>query len=29
DLGKRVASDSMAHVSGRLRLFVEEHIQVG
>jgi uncharacterized protein (TIGR02118 family) len=29
DLGKRVASDSLAHVSGRLRLFVEEHIQVG
>ena len=29
ELGKRVASDSLAHVSGRLRLFVEEHIQVG
>ena len=29
DLGKRVASDSLQHVSGRLRLFVEEHIQVG
>lgn len=28
DLGKRVASDSLAHVSGRLRLFVEEHVQV-
>lgn len=25
DLGKRVASDSLNHVSGRLRLFVEEH----
>ena len=29
ELGQRVASDSLAHVSGRLRLFVEEHIQVG
>lgn len=28
DLGKQVASDSLRHVSGRLRLFVEEHIQV-
>ncbi len=27
DLGKRVASDSLQHVSGRLRLFVEEHVQ--
>lgn len=28
ELGKKVASDSLAHVSGRLRLFVEEHVQV-
>ena len=28
DLGKKVASDSLQHVNGRLRLFVEEHIQV-
>ncbi len=28
DLGKKVASDSLQHVSGRLRLFVEEHVQV-
>lgn len=28
ELGKRVASDSLEHVSGRLRLFVEEHVQV-
>lgn len=28
EIGKRVASDSLAHVSGRLRLFVEEHVQV-
>jgi len=28
DLGKQVASDSLSHVSGRLRLFVEEHTQV-
>lgn len=28
DVGKRVASDSLKHVSGRLRLFVEEHTQV-
>ena len=27
ELGKRVASDSLQHVSGRLRLFVEEHVQ--
>lgn len=27
ELGKQVASDSLAHVSGRLRLFVEEHVQ--
>ncbi|MBM3730241.1 MAG: EthD family reductase [Actinobacteria bacterium] len=26
DLGKQVASDSLEHVSGRLRLFVEEHV---
>lgn len=29
EIGKQVASDSLAHVGGRLRLFVEEHIQVG
>jgi uncharacterized protein (TIGR02118 family) len=28
DVGKEVASDSLRHVSGRLRLFVEEHTQV-
>lgn len=28
DLGKMVASDSLQHVSGRLRLFVEEHTLV-
>lgn len=28
DIGRRVASDSLAHVSGRLRLLVEEHEQV-
>ena len=28
ELGKQVASDSLRHVSGRLRLFVEEHTQV-
>lgn len=27
EIGKRVASDSLQHVSGRLRLFVEEHVQ--
>ncbi len=25
DLGRRVAADSMAHVRGRVRLFVDEH----
>jgi uncharacterized protein (TIGR02118 family) len=29
DLGKQVAADSMAHVSGRIRLFVTEHTIVG
>jgi uncharacterized protein (TIGR02118 family) len=28
EIGKQVASDSLSHVSGRLRLFVEEHTQV-
>lgn len=28
EIGKKVASDSLKHVSGRLRLFVEEHVQV-
>ena len=28
DLGKQVAADSMAHVSGRIRLFVDERIIV-
>ena len=28
EIGKEVASDSLKHVSGRLRLFVEEHVQV-
>ena len=28
EIGQRVASDSLQHVSGRLRLFVEEYIQV-
>ena len=28
EIGKEVASDSLKHVSGRLRLFVEEHTQV-
>jgi uncharacterized protein (TIGR02118 family) len=29
DLGKQVAADSMAHVRGRVRLFVTEHAVVG
>ena len=29
ELGKAVAADSMAHVSGRVRLFVHEHPVVG
>ena len=29
EIGRKVASDSLAHVGGRLRLFVEEHIQMG
>jgi uncharacterized protein (TIGR02118 family) len=29
ELGHRVAADSMAHVSGRTRLFVHEHLIVG
>ena len=29
ELGKSVAADSMAHVRGRIRLFVEEHPIVG
>jgi uncharacterized protein (TIGR02118 family) len=29
DLGKQVAADSMAHVRGRVRLFVTEHGVVG
>lgn len=28
DLGKAVAADSMAHVRGRVRLFVAEHVVV-
>ncbi len=28
ELGRRVAADSTAHVRSRLRLFVEEHVQV-
>jgi uncharacterized protein (TIGR02118 family) len=28
-LGQRVAADSMAHVRGRVRLFVREHVVVG
>ncbi len=29
DVGKRVAADSMAHVSARTRFFVDEQVQVG
>ena len=29
EIGKAVAADSMAHVSGRVRLFVTEHAVVG
>lgn len=29
ELGQKVAADSMAHVSGRTRLFVTEHVVVG
>ena len=29
EIGQRVAADSLAHVGGRVRLFVEEHPQVG
>lgn len=29
DIGKRVAADSMAHVSGRVRVPVEEHAVFG
>lgn len=28
ELGRRVAADSAAHVRSRVRLFVEEHVQV-
>jgi hypothetical protein len=29
ELGQRVAADSMAHLRGRARLFVTEHVIVG
>jgi len=29
EIGQQVAADSLAHVGGRVRLFVEEHPQVG
>lgn len=29
EIGERVAADSMANVSGRIRLFVDERVQVG
>ncbi|MFM8350861.1 MAG: EthD family reductase [Actinomycetales bacterium] len=29
DIGKQVVADSMAHVSGRVRMFVEEHAILG
>ena len=29
DLGKQVAADSVAHVRGRTRLFVHEHVVAG
>lgn len=29
DVGQRVAADSFANVSGRVRLFVDEQVQVG
>ena len=29
EIGKQVAADSLAHVGARVRLFVEEHAQLG
>ena len=29
EIGQQVAADSLAHLGGRVRLFVEEHAQLG